>query len=30
MGKITWDSTFADVQQLLIDEGETFINSLNT
>lgn len=28
MGKITWKSTFADVQRLLIDEDETFIKQL--
>ena len=28
MGKITWRSTFADVQQLLIDQDETFIKQL--
>lgn len=28
MGKITWDSKFKDVQQLLIDEDETFIQQI--
>ena len=28
MGKITWNSTFADVQRLLIDEDETFIQQI--
>lgn len=28
MGKIKWDSTFKDVQQLLIDEDETFIQQI--
>jgi len=28
MGKIKWDSTFKDVQQLLIDEDETFVKQL--
>lgn len=28
MGKITWNSTFKDVQELLIDEDETFIKQL--
>lgn len=28
MGKIAWNSTFADVQQLLIDQDETFIKQL--
>ena len=28
MGKITWNSTFEDVQQLLIDEDETFVKQL--
>lgn len=28
MGKIKWNSTFKDVQQLLIDEDETFVKQL--
>lgn len=28
MGKIKWDSTFKDVQELLINEDETFIKQL--
>lgn len=28
MGKIEWNSTFKDVQQLLIDEDETFVKQL--
>ena len=28
MGKITWNSTFKDVQQLLIDEDKTFIQQI--
>lgn len=28
MGKIEWNSTFKDVQQLLIDEDETFIQQI--